>query len=323
MTVPLGGTGLSYASSAFLALFLEALFYGLFAFMFAISLFVLHRKRPTVHTSFANGNLPLLSVSTLMFILGTIHLGIDAYRAMQAFVYFPGGAFAYLLSTGTNQPIYIVKNVSYYAQMLLGDGFMIYRLYKVWGSNKLITFPFLVCLFANVATGVAVVVTQTLRKPTQSIFSGPLHLWPLFTYILTLMVNVGCTTLIAYRIWAVNRQTKLLNVGTLVPVAVVIVESGVIYAVCVVLQLGLFLSDSGGFKILEDVLMQITGLVFCGIIASIGLGLSATSSKDGPGNRSSVPSALVFGTSSSRVYSRPEGDPDSTLELQAIEKGNV
>ncbi|KAJ7039894.1 hypothetical protein C8F04DRAFT_1392151 [Mycena alexandri] len=86
-----------------------------------------------------------------MLILGTIlpstlgqHLGIHAYRAMQAFVYFPGGPFAYLLSTRTNQPIYII-----------------YRLYKVWGTNWLIG------LLANVATGVSVVITQTLRKPTQ------------------------------------------------------------------------------------------------------------------------------------------------------------
>ncbi|KAJ7151070.1 hypothetical protein C8R46DRAFT_962913 [Mycena filopes] len=324
MAVPLGGTGLSYASSAFLAILLEALFYGLFAFMFAVSLFVLHRKRPTVRTSFTSVNIPLLSVSILMFLLGTVHFGIDAYRAMEGFVYFPGGAFAYLLSTGTKQTAFILKNVVYTAQMLLGDGFMIYRMYRVWESNMWIAGPFVLCLLANIATGIAAVVTQTLRKPTQSIFSGSLHDWPLATYVLTLVINAGCTALIAFRIWAINRQTKLLNVGTLVPVAVVIVESGVIYAVCVVLQLGLFLSNSGGYKIFQDALVQIIGLVFCGIIVSISLGLSSPSTdRAGATNRSTVPSALMFGTGSSRITSRPESNPDSTLELQDVEKRDI
>lgn len=59
--------------------------------------------------------------------------------------------------------------------------------------------------------------------------------------------------LIAYRIWAVNRQTKNINVGTLVPVAVAVVESGLVYAISVVIQFALFLSNSGGYKIMQDI----------------------------------------------------------------------
>ncbi|KAJ6590492.1 hypothetical protein DFH09DRAFT_1026483 [Mycena vulgaris] len=252
MAVPLGGTGASYAESAFLSLFLEALFYGLFLFMFAMSTFVLCRKRTHVQTSLANFNIPLLAVSTSMFILGTAHLSIDAYRGLESFVYSPGGAFAYLLSAGTNSPAYVLKNALYNAQTLLGDGFIIYRLYNVWDCSKLIILPFSLCFLASIATGVGVIVSQTLRKPSQSIFSGALHDWPLAFYIMTFIINVGCTALIAYRIWSVNRHTVMLNVGTLVPVAVVIVESGLVYAVSVVVLFGLFLSNSGAYKIVQD-----------------------------------------------------------------------
>lgn len=90
MAVPLGGTGLSYTSSALLAIILETLFYGkpdvpestagcssslagLFLFMFLTSTFVLYRKRARGQTSLLKAvNLPLLSISAIMFIFGTI-----------------------------------------------------------------------------------------------------------------------------------------------------------------------------------------------------------------------------------------------------------
>ncbi|KAJ6486782.1 hypothetical protein C8R45DRAFT_995862 [Mycena sanguinolenta] len=320
---PLGGTGLSYASSAFLAIILETLFYGLFVFMFIISTFVLFRKRARNQTSLANVNLPLLSISSIMFILGTIHLGLDSYRAMESFIYYPGGAFAYLLAMGTNTPLYISKNVIYHAQIFLGDIFMIYRLYKVWGGNRLICLPFVMCLLASIAAGVVALTTQTLRNPSQSIFSSALHDWPLAFLVMTLVVNVGCTGLIAYRILAVDCETKVLNVGTLVPVAVVMLESGVIYTIATAIQLGMFLDNSGAYKIAQDTVVQLTGLIFCGIIASVGLGLSDATKNSAESTKTS---ALVFGTRSSRVVTDSTADsvhPDSTTDQEDIEKGST
>ncbi|KAF7326351.1 hypothetical protein MVEN_02621400 [Mycena venus] len=322
MAVPLGGTGLSYASSAFLAIILETLFYGLFLFMFITSTFVLYRKRPRNPTaSLAKINLPLLSISSAMFIFGTIHLAMDAYRAMESFVYYPGGAFAYLIATGTNTPLYVSKNVLYHAQTFLGDMFMIYRLYKVWGGNKLICLPFILCFIASIAAGAGALATQTLRKPSQSIFSSALHDWPLAFLVMTLVVNAGCTALIAYRAWVVNCETKLLNVGTHVHVAVIMLESGLLYTIASVIQLALYMNSSGAYKIAQDTLMQIIGLIFCGIIASVGLGLSDTTKHTT--NKSTKTSALVFGTHSSRVPTDSLGDPDSTIEQVDVEKGQA
>ncbi|KAJ7627697.1 hypothetical protein DFH06DRAFT_1339204 [Mycena polygramma] len=258
-----------------------------------------------------------------MFIFGTIHLGIDAYRAMESFVYYPGGAFAYLLAIGTKNTIFILKNVLYSVQTIVGDGFIIFRVYKVWGANKVVYMPFLLCFLASIATAVGTLVTQALRKPSQSLFSGALHDWPLASYIMTLVINVGCTALIAYRIWTVIRDTKMLEVGTLVPVAVVIVESGLVYSVSVVVLLSLYMSNSGAYKIPQDALMQIIGLVFCAIIASVGLGLS--DSKDTT-NNSTRPSAMRFGTFSSRVGidSRANSDDaDSKTRQTDVEKGRT
>jgi hypothetical protein len=44
----------------------------------------------------------------------------------------------------------------------------------------------------------------------------------------------------------------MLNAGALVPIAVVIVESGLIYAVAVVILVALFFSNSGAYKIVQD-----------------------------------------------------------------------
>ncbi|KAJ7627688.1 hypothetical protein DFH06DRAFT_733371 [Mycena polygramma] len=180
MAVPLGGTGLSYASSAFLALFLETLFYGLFAFMFIISAFVLCRKRSGSHTSLANINLPLLISASTRIVL-----------------------WSHLSTT---------LNVLYSAQTIVGDGFIIFRVYKVWGANKVVYMPFLLCFLASIATAVGTLVTQALRKPSQSLFSGALHDWPLASYIMTLVINVGCTGVsrsyfIGYRFHAVIQRS--------------------------------------------------------------------------------------------------------------------
>ncbi|KAJ7749318.1 hypothetical protein DFH07DRAFT_961828 [Mycena maculata] len=140
---------------------------------------------------------------------------------------------------------------------------VIYRLYKVWGGNKFICLPFVRCFLASIATGIGVIVSQTLRKPSQSIFSGALHDWPLAFFAMTFVVNIGCTCLIAYHILAVNRRTKILNIGALVPVAVVIVESGLVYAVSVVILFTLFLSNSSAYKIVQDMVGPILAVHAC------------------------------------------------------------
>ncbi|KAJ7791958.1 hypothetical protein B0H14DRAFT_2933791 [Mycena olivaceomarginata] len=325
MAASLGDTGLSYVSSALLAIILETLFYGLFLFMFLTSTFVLYRKRARGQTSLLKAvNLPLLSISAIMFIFGTIHLGMDAYRTMESFVYYPRGPLAYLIASGTNTPLFVSKNVIYHAQTFLGDIFMIYRLYKVWAGNKLICLPFILCFVASIAAGAGALATQTLRKPWQSIFNHPLHNWPLAFLAMTLVVNTGCTVLIVYRIWSANRETKLLNVGTLVPVAVVMLESGLLYTIVTAIQLAMFLKGSAAYKIAQDAGMQIIGLIFCGIIASVGLGLSDTTNRTTGEFQGTRISALVFGNMHSpRAATDPLADrcdPDSTLEPTDVEK---
>jgi phosphoglycerol transferase MdoB-like AlkP superfamily enzyme len=100
MAVPLGGTGLTYAASTFFAMVFETVFYGqfqcsafgpsstflrhigIFLYIFIISTLVLYRNRPGSQTSLANMNLRLLSVSSLMFILGTIVCTLLFYLSM-------------------------------------------------------------------------------------------------------------------------------------------------------------------------------------------------------------------------------------------------
>jgi hypothetical protein len=67
-----------------------------------------------------------------------------------------------------------------------------------------------------------------------------------------LRANSDAVVLIAYRIWSANRETKLLNVGTLVPVAVVMLESGLLYTIVTAIQLAMFLKGSAAYKIAQD-----------------------------------------------------------------------
>nr|GAT52658.1 predicted protein [Mycena chlorophos] len=270
--MPSGSTSVSVdiATSTLVALFVECIIYGMFILLFALAMSVLlgKRKRRT------SGTRPLVGVSITMFILATIHVGIDLRRAMDQFLFdidiSPVASVNYLL-----------KSTAYAMQTIVGDGFMIYRVYLVWNGDKRIVFPLIVCLMGGIGVGAGALHSFAATKGDNAenpLFLTALHNWIVSFFSMTLFTNATCTLLIAGRIYMIERATRHTTKvfgNRLGPAIMIIVESGSIYSVALVLLLALYVNNSYAQYIVLDAEVQIVGVVFTMIIVRVGMGLSS------------------------------------------------
>jgi len=212
-----------------------------------------------------------------MFILATIHVGVDLRRMLIAFLYSSdteGGPIGYL--SQVNVPIYVLKSTAYATQTLVGDAFILYRLYFVWLGEKRVVIPISICFIASIGVGIGALQAFARAAPDEQVFISKLQNWIVSFFSLTLFTNFSCTTLIAGRIWWTHRRAiGLVGGRSLVPAAVVIVESGAIYSACLVILLSLYLSGSFAQYIVLDAVTQVIGIVFSLVIVRVALGISS------------------------------------------------
>ncbi|KAF9228998.1 hypothetical protein BS17DRAFT_772871 [Gyrodon lividus] len=250
------------------SIFVEGCLYGVFGVLFFASMFVLLRRK----NSREQINKPMICASIAMFVLSTVHVAADIQRLLEGFIYNPDPN-AYL--SQVNTPLYSLKSTAYAAQTLVGDGFVLYRLYLVWNGDKRVVLPIAICFVASIGVGIGALQGFARASPTAPIFITELHDWVVSFFSLTLFTNLSCTSLIASRILWVNRRTNIAVSGrNVVTAAVVIIESGAIYSCCLIILLSLYLSNSFAQYIMLDAVTQVIGVVFSLIIVRVGLGLS-------------------------------------------------
>jgi len=229
-------------------------------------------------------NWPLLSAATLMLILSTMHVGIDLKRVILAFIDFrnaPGGPNAIL--GDVSNFVYLFKSAVYVFQTTLGDAFVIYRLFIVWGWNwVVIVFPILM-LFGGIAAGIGACFSFSIAAASGSIFKITLGHWIVSYFSITIALNVICTSLIAWKIWSINHRSA--RAGDLNSVIIIIVESGAIYSATLLTLLILYEFGNFGQYILLDAVNPIIGITFTLIIIRVSLGLSTSSGRAGTSQR--------------------------------------
>ncbi|KAF8966876.1 hypothetical protein BDZ97DRAFT_1728649, partial [Flammula alnicola] len=264
-------------AATLVSIFVECILYGLLVFLFIVSTVILVRRGRDQKSGL---NVPLLVVSVTMVFLSTIHISADLRRLLEAFLLHgtsPQDIFDYL--SEVNTAVYGVRSTAYCAQTLVGDGFALYRLYVVWQRNKLVVLPFFIVFVASIGVGIGTLRGFAIASPNSPIFTSELGHWIISFFALTLFVNISATTLFAGRIWHVHRKVRGTTVSgkTLLPAAVIIIESGAIYSFCLVLLLALYLTGSNvQFIILDavstDLLLQ--AIVFSLVIVRVALGVS-------------------------------------------------
>ncbi|KAI0632675.1 hypothetical protein C8Q77DRAFT_835838 [Trametes polyzona] len=272
--------------SGLVSLFLESLFFGVFAVVYGVAAWILlFRPRPQGRT---NRDFLFFGASTVMFAFALVHMALDVHINLRAFLLerhdFLAMAQLFDLYNGLVDPIGAVKFAIYVTQTLIGDGFMIYRAFVVWNRSWLVVVLPGILLFAEVVLGY---VTSCLGKFNVSATRTTACVNAFF--ILSVATNVTSTALIMKRIlWVrgsahgqrghrsrggARSQRKTVQWR----VVESLVQSAAVYSVASIsLAVTSFMSPAIGFPACHSVFPSIIGLVFVLIVIRISWNAGAT-----------------------------------------------
>jgi len=216
-----------------------------------------------------------LIILNLMLVFATTHIALSIQRIIIVFLQSDGSPISYL--ERLDDPLYLVKNVFFICQSLLGDGFLLYRLILIWERNLYVILPVFVCFLGCIGLGITALIVLT-NATEQAIFIPTVQKWLLNFNILTVVTNCGISLFIAGKIWWVNRKGHRLNrVGgpNLATPMILVIESCAIYSGCILVAMSLYIRNDYALYILVDSIPSVVGIVLSLIIIRVGLGLSA------------------------------------------------
>ncbi|TBU32555.1 hypothetical protein BD311DRAFT_654485 [Dichomitus squalens] len=262
------------------SIFVQTLLYGAYIVVFILTVWVLLSKRQ--HQSPTRD--PMLWITIVMFLMATLHIGINYTRIIKAFIIHrnaPGGPAAFFnqLSEFTQ----IFGSTVYVAQTLIGDTVVLYRCYLVWGRWYVIVVPS-VLLVGSTVSGIGILYSFARVVPEANIFVKELQDWILSFFSLTLATNILCTGtfhltsllgLVALRIWQMNRAIMNFVNHSYHPIIFLVLESGMVYSATLLTLLVLYKTGSWFQYVLLDAISSIVGLVFSMMIVRIGLGITS------------------------------------------------
>ncbi|KAF5379769.1 hypothetical protein D9615_005722 [Tricholomella constricta] len=262
------GIALDYATA--LSTILQGILYGFSVFMFGATIYSLVRRRATSDQL----SYSMLTTACLLFIFSTVHMGIDIFRFIDAFIFHrdtPDGPGKYFGDLGSST--WFVRNLVYTLQTLLGDGVVIYRCYIVWSSVWVIILPFMLWTSTLVtASGVLWFFGHAHGAGGHTdIFNDKLTRWITAFFSSSLAANILSTSLLAYRLWRVESQVSRLRTtaGPLLHIMRVVADSGAIYSSMLILIIAFFVSKSNIQTIMLDITMPIISICFYMIILRI------------------------------------------------------
>ncbi|KAG2754407.1 hypothetical protein P692DRAFT_201928872 [Suillus brevipes Sb2] len=252
--------GIPLDKASLLALFLETLFYGVFFTLYCLTISILLKK------SGINQQL-LIPVATVLLCIATAHLIVDFVRILEAFVFKVDMISADVYYSNLAAPLEYAKTALYVTQTILADCVLVWRCYVLNNRSLLVAATGIIVLTTNAVTGYIIVWSLSLASSSSTVFTTA-HSWITIFFTLTMVTSVTCTTLIAWRIYRTRRFTSG-GLAAYLPIFIVVVESGAIYATGVLSILLTYLSGSNGQYAVLDAVSPIMGIVFCLIILQV------------------------------------------------------
>jgi len=250
--------GITLSEVALLGVFLETLLYGVLLTLYWLTLFILLKKSGIQRQL-------LIPVLTLFLCIATAHLIINFIRALEAFIFQAHtiGADAYYSNLAS--PLELAKMAFYITQTVLADSVILWRCYVLYNKSLLIAIPGCVALLTNGAVGYYVV--WTLAQFDSESFDF-VDRWMDSFYILTMTISNICTILIAWRIYR-TRHFMPGGIATFLPIFIVVVESGALYAMNVLALLVTMFTESNAQCAVLDVVVPTVGINFCLVILQV------------------------------------------------------
>ncbi|RPD71695.1 hypothetical protein L226DRAFT_573648 [Lentinus tigrinus ALCF2SS1-7] len=245
------------------ALYMQAIFYGMGVVTVSYGLRVLMWNREGHFKGKDSVNWIMVGATLAMFTIATMEIAFGFQHDLDAFINYkgPGGPIAEFskISNWVN----VMKTVDYAAQTFIGDAIMVYRCYVIYERNWMV---------------VAVPVILWLAE------SGDMRLERLVPFIttvlsLTLAMTTMTTGMIVYRIlkinsaWSSQRVTRIGNYR-LTRIVRILIESGLIYTICVIVFFCTFLASNNSQYPVSDVTVQIIPISFTLILIRVDQGVA-------------------------------------------------
>ncbi|EIW75004.1 hypothetical protein CONPUDRAFT_147543 [Coniophora puteana RWD-64-598 SS2] len=252
-----------------------------------------------------------LVVETGMFLVATVHLGstlyaiyfgvkIDALHVLQVAGTYVNQGFATLPELAHKRTIAVtVAQVAFVAQVWLGDGFMLFRLWRVWNNDQRVVTPISLGFLADIALGIFALyrngeafvdmkdrTTTTIGQHIDDQATMMANTVYISVVAVSLAVHVTCTVLIAARVLFLQRQVgrSVQREGGVSPtaVAILLLESAAIYSLSMLALLIAFAesfikslrSRFNYMDVVMGLVVPLVGVTFSIIITRMGLGIS-------------------------------------------------
>ncbi|KAG2347121.1 hypothetical protein BDR05DRAFT_1043978 [Suillus weaverae] len=262
-------SGIPLDSANVLSTSLECILYGFSVLMFMGTVWALTYKR-----RMQDMNRPISVVAILLFVLSTAHIIVDIFRAEEGLVKyrdtFPGGPVGFF--GDITQKSYATKHAIYLLQTLLADGVVIYRCFVVWQCVWVIIVPSLLWC-GSVVTGVAANYYIARASSSAVIFAKPLGQWITAFVVLTITTNLLSSGLLAYRIWAIDRDNSTIRAtkSTMMPIIRVLMDAAILYSATLIVTLICFLCSNNGQMVLVDMAVPIMAIAFYMVLIRIAI----------------------------------------------------
>ncbi|KAF8837979.1 hypothetical protein BDN67DRAFT_972184 [Paxillus ammoniavirescens] len=244
------------------AIIVESILYGLLTFLFGVTVWALTYQR-------TSAKIPrlMLGAACLLFVLGTMHIVVDANHLWQGFI------------TSEDPDIFFqdvtkdtFKNALYLIETLVGDAIIIYRVYLLWRRIEFTIIP-IIGWMGIVVTGSHTVWSISHLSTTSSsiIFLRQTARWVISFYSTALATNLIATGLLTVKLWIAQRnEAGFLRTSTsnsvVHPILVIVMECGAVYSFSLITMLSSYLSASNSAYIVIDMIGQIIPITFCVII---------------------------------------------------------
>ncbi|KAG2344935.1 hypothetical protein BDR05DRAFT_164024 [Suillus weaverae] len=257
-------TGIAQDTAALMSSVLGGILYGFSVLMFIGTIWTFMYKR-----CIRDVRRPITVIATLLFLLSTVHMVVCIIHVEDGLVKyrdsFPGGPVAFF--TDVSQPTFVVNNVIYTLQTLLGDGVVIYRCYVVWQSGWVIILPCM--MWCGVAVlGVCSVYSFSQTSATisnvETLFTNKTgHLIATFLAF-TLATNVLSTGLLACRIWMIERKISTVRAtkGKIIPILRVLIDAAILYSAALCSSIICLALSNGGLYVMGDLIIPTISIAF-------------------------------------------------------------
>ncbi|KAJ7112518.1 hypothetical protein C8R44DRAFT_882287 [Mycena epipterygia] len=255
---------------------LESLLYGFLLILFSTNLYlrITRYARPQEFSS--RGGIwwnPIVISNIAIFATCTAHwiLTVDCF--FLAFLGSAGDPLQFYLDE--SRPTSVARNTLVIVVGLIGDAVMIHRLWLIWNRNLRVMFVPVLSWLGALTDGITVAYSFTQSSQTYIMLTA--------SWALTTLINIYCTTFIAWRIWKTSRMTAEVGGGLLMPVFVILIESAAIWTTASIFFGATFLMGSPLAFIGRDLIPMIVGVVNQLIYLRVGLGWSPAEAPDATG----------------------------------------